>query len=85
MSKRAWLSRRFPVCAGVALLGAGAAPNLLAASLDCAPRPFRWQEDCSEIAHDDAALGWRRLRGVPLGRDRLGWLTLGGEYRFRVE
>jgi hypothetical protein len=58
---------------------------LQAAELDCPPRPFRWQEDCSAIARSDDALGWRRLRGIPLGREGAGWLTLGGEYRFRIE
>jgi hypothetical protein len=68
------------VCAGV-LAGTAA----LAASPDCPLRAFRWQEDCSELAHTDATLGWRRLRGIPLGREGTRWLTLGGEYRFRVE
>jgi hypothetical protein len=70
---------------GVAWLGILAACPLSAAELDCPPRPFRWQEDCSAIARSDTALGWRRLRGIPLGREPSNWLTLGGEYRFRVE
>jgi hypothetical protein len=53
--------------------------------LDCPPRTFRWQEDCGELARSDTALGLRRLRGIPLGREGSAWLTLGGEYRFRVE
>ncbi|HEX2492197.1 MAG TPA: alginate export family protein [Steroidobacter sp.] len=69
----------------MALIGALAGPNVQAASLDCPLRPFRWQEDCGAIAHSEAALGWRRLRGIPLGSERSSWLTLGGEYRFRVE
>jgi hypothetical protein len=67
------------------LVGVLSAPNVPGASLDCAPRPFRWQEDCGEIVHSDAALGWRRLRGIPLGSECTSWLTLGGEYRFRIE
>jgi hypothetical protein len=85
VSRHACLSRRLPACIGIALLGTIAAPNLLAASIECAPRPFRWQEECGEIAHSDATLGWRRLRGIPLGGERSSWLTLGGEYRFRIE
>jgi Alginate export len=68
------------ICAG-ALAGDAA----LAASLDCPPRAFRWQEDCSELARSDSALGWRRLRGIPVSREGSAWLTLGGEYRFRAE
>jgi hypothetical protein len=62
-----------------------AAGSLAAAELACPPRAFRWQEDCSTIARTDASLGWLRLRGIPLSDDASSWLTLGGEYRFRVE
>lgn len=68
------------VCAGIL-----AGQVVRAASLDCPPRAFRWQEDCNELAHSDAALGWHRLRGIPIDRKQSAWLTLGGEYRFRVE
>lgn len=49
----------------------------------CAPRQFRWQEDCRR---DNASRSLvDRLRAIPLADDNALWLTLGGEYRFRVE
>jgi len=79
------LTRRLAVGIGIALFGTLGACSLSAADLACPPRPFRWQDDCSSIARSDAALGWRRLRGIPLAADGSSWLTLGGEYRFRIE
>jgi hypothetical protein len=49
----------------------------------CAPRQFRWQEDCRP--GDARELLIDRLRAIPLVDDNAFWLTLGGEYRFRVE
>jgi hypothetical protein len=85
MSAGARLS--WPGARRLCIVGAGvlAGHAAFAASPDCPPRTFRWQEDCGELAHSDATLGWRRLRGIPLGREGSVWLTLGGEYRFRVE
>jgi hypothetical protein len=85
MSAARRLRSRLAAGASIAWLGSLASCSLQAAALDCPPRPFRWQEDCAAIAQSDAALGWRRLRGIPLGREDSAWLTLGGEYRFRVE
>ena len=85
MSVSRRLRIRLAACAGIAWLGNLAASGLPAAELDCPPRAFRWQEDCSAIAHSDADLGWRRLRGLVLDSEGSGWLTLGGEYRFRME
>ena len=85
MSASTRLKIRLATCAGIASFGALAPCSLPAAGLDCPPRAFRWQEDCSAIAHSDVALGWRRLRGIPLGDEGASWLTLGGEYRVRVE
>src|SRR5262245_38924396 len=79
------VTKRLAACAGIALLGPLVASSAAAAELACPPRAFRWQEDCSSIARSAADLGWLRLRGIPLSDDRSSWLTLGGEYRFRVE
>ena len=49
----------------------------------CAPRQFRWQEDC--LPGDASESFVDRLRAIPLVNDKALWLTLGGEYRLRVE
>jgi hypothetical protein len=49
----------------------------------CAPRQFRWQEDCRPRDAPQSFVD--RLRAIPLVDDDTLWLTLGGEYRFRVE
>jgi hypothetical protein len=50
----------------------------------CAPKPFRWQESCRGLA-GGAPKGLDRLRFLPLDPDAGVWLTLGGEYRFKLE
>ena len=52
----------------------------------CAIKQFRWVEDCRAMAslpkNDDLIT---RLRYVPLTDDGSVWLTIGGEYRFKME
>lgn len=50
----------------------------------CPPRPFRWQEDCRQLAGAELH-GLDRLRYVPLSADDEAWLTLGGEARARMD
>jgi Alginate export len=85
MSAGVRLSWRASRHLSIVCLGMLAGQVVRAAPLDCPPRAFRWQEDCSELALSDATHGWRRLRGIPLDQDHSAWLTLGGEYRFRIE
>jgi hypothetical protein len=66
---------------GVALARAqnAAAPD------PCAPKMFRWEEDCSALANGPSRTFPDDLRSVPLTHDGAAWLTLGGEYRLKVE
>jgi hypothetical protein len=58
----------------------GAAPD------PCAPQVFRWADDCRALAaRSESLVGLQRLRYVPLTSSGDVWLTLGGEYRFKVE
>lgn len=49
----------------------------------CPPQNYRWLEDCRALATADRR-GFDHLRYVPVADER-AWLTLGGEYRLRVE
>ena len=52
----------------------------------CAPQVFRWADDCHALAaRGESLAGLQRLRYVPLTSSGSAWLTLGGEYRFKVE
>lgn len=52
----------------------------------CAPKFYRWQEDCRALATQAEPLkGVQRLRYVPLTTSGSVWLTLGGEYRLKTE
>jgi len=50
----------------------------------CPPRPYRWQEDCSNLAGLDLR-GLAALRYQPLSDRGDVWLTLGGEARVRMD
>lgn len=47
----------------------------------CAPKVLRWQEDC----HPRDGTVRPAYRFAPLAEDASSWLTLGGEYRLRIE
>jgi Alginate export len=52
----------------------------------CAPKVFRWQDDCQALAAKTEPLSAiQRLRYVPLTEAGTAWLTLGGEYRWKIE
>jgi len=50
----------------------------------CPPQTFRWAEDCRGLA-GISRRGTNALRYIPLRHDGDAWLTLGGEYRLRIE
>jgi len=50
----------------------------------CAPRMFRWEEDCRSLRGQTLS-GLDDLKFVPLSGSGSAWLTLGGEYRFKTE
>lgn len=50
----------------------------------CAPKVFRFEEDCRALA-SGAREGLERLRYLPLTDSGSLWLTLGGEYRLKTE
>ncbi len=52
--------------------------------LFCPTNPYRWQEDCRDLAKADLQ-GITRLRYLPLTDDGKLWLTIGGEARTRLE
>lgn len=52
----------------------------------CAPKLYRWQEDCRGLAERGTPpQGLDSLRYLPLTDTGSAWLTLGGEYRLKVE
>jgi len=52
----------------------------------CEPQPFRFEDDCRGLASQSVDLhGLDRLKYLPLTEDGSIWLTVGGEYRARVE
>ena len=75
------------------MTGAGAALALVAgqaaaqSSPDAAACPVklhRWAEDCRNLASDPQS-GLNRLRYIPLSEDGSIWITVGGEFRARIE
>ena len=71
-----------------ALAGVGVGMPALAQSnpqhlVECPSRPYRWLEDCSNLATADLN-GLNRLRYITAG-DRQVWLTVGGEARIRMD
>jgi len=50
----------------------------------CTLRPFRWLEDCRNLAGAELT-GLDRVRYAPLTNDGSTWLTLGGEARSRMD
>lgn len=50
----------------------------------CAPRAYRWQDDCRALAGAELH-GIDQLRYRPLTKDGEVWLTLGGEARTRMD
>src|ERR1700722_12382882 len=60
-----------------------AAPSALAQE-NCPVKPFRWAEDCSGLS-GSVLDGIDRLRYISLDDAGSVWLTLGGEYRLKVE
>ena len=72
-----------------ALVGVGAGLPALAQSnpqhlVECPSRPYRWLEDCSNLATADLN-GLNRLRYITAGDDKRVWLTVGGEARIRMD
>jgi len=52
----------------------------------CTPKLYRWQEDCRALAENhDSLSALQRLRYWPLTPTGSTWLTLGGEYRLKIE
>jgi hypothetical protein len=51
----------------------------------CAPKLYRWEEDCSALAARTSRSFSDDLRYIPVTASGSSWLTLGGEYRLRVE
>jgi len=79
-----------PVGVGVKAFGTAILLNAVAVAVSahaqtppdpCAPKAFRWQEDCRP-KDDETRPAYRYTR---LSDDASSWLTLGGEYRIRVE
>jgi len=54
------------------------------AAESCAPHLFRWQEDCRSLRGETLS-GLDDLKFIPLSDSGSLWLTLGGEYRFKLE
>ena len=54
------------------------------AANSCAPRMFRWEEDCRSL-RGQTLTGLDDLRFIPLNETASVWLTLGGEYRLKTE
>ena len=72
----------FVVAIGAAASGARAEPLPEA----CRPKPFRSEDDCSALARKERSLqGLDRLRYLPVLADGPVWLTIGGEYRAKIE
>jgi hypothetical protein len=52
----------------------------------CAPKAFRWEEDCGGLREVEGSLSaLDHLRYIPLSDSGSVWLTLGAEYRFKSE
>ena len=77
--------RRGLVCLAISVASSARAQQGAPAD-PCAPQVFRWADDCRALAALSTSLaGLQRLRYVPLTSSGAAWLTLGGEYRFKVE
>ena len=77
----AGLSAALPAAAQAPAPSAGVQDQHL---VECPSRPYRWLEDCSNLATSDLN-GLSRLRYMTWRGDQRFWLTLGGEARTRMD
>ncbi|WP_298160002.1 alginate export family protein [Brevundimonas sp.] len=75
------LGRAFGITVLLNTLAVGTGVHAQTHSVPCAPKAFRWQEDCRPIDGEARS----RFRYLPLAGDASSWLTLGGEFRVRIE
>jgi hypothetical protein len=67
----------------LAILGA---TGVVPADEACAPKAFRWEEDCGGLRKVEGSLSvLDHLRYIPLSDSGSVWLALGAEYRFKSE
>ena len=59
-------------------------PARASADDSCAIKQFRWMEDCSDLRGRPLS-SLEQLRYLPLDDAGATWLTLGGEYRLKIE
>jgi hypothetical protein len=85
VAKRSGRKRRARLLTLTALVTILSGPEVWA-DPGCALKPFRWDEDCSNLrGQAGPPSGLERLRYIALTDSGSVWLTLGGEYRFKTE